>query len=149
VELLTASKNFVEQARALAPDDPYVRTQWAYATLKRASRQPDDPLAPQHVADAFAELDEAIEQRGRIDAYAFHVYGSQGLAWANRAHLSVDERTTLLQTLRRVVAEGLELHRARRDLPQLARDLEAAYLRLATSEPAAIHDRSEPQPDSA
>ena len=131
---LELAKNFIEQARALAPDDPYVRTQWAYATLKRASRQPDAPGSPEQVELAFGELDEAIEQRGRIDAYAFHVYGSQGLAWSNRAHLTVDERTTLLQTLRRVVDEGLELHPQRRDLRQLARDLEAAYLRLATTE---------------
>jgi hypothetical protein len=110
--------------------------------VKRASRLPDDPLAPQHVAAAFAELDEAIEQRGRIDAYAFHVYGSQGLACA---HLSADERATPLQILRRVVGEGLELHPTRRDLQQLVRDLETAYLRLATSEPVRSQDLSEPQ----
>ena len=140
---LDLAKNFAEQARALAPDDPYVRTHWAYATLKRASRLPDDPLAPQHVAAAFAELDEAIEQRGRIDAYAFHVYGSQGLAWVNRAHLSADERATPLQILRRVVGEGLELHPTRRDLRQLVRDLETACLRLAISEPVRSQDLSE------
>jgi len=140
---LDLAKNFVEQARALAPEDPYVRTEWAYMTLKRASRQPEDPLAHEQVDAAFGELDEAIEQRGRKDAYAFHVFGSQGLAWANRAHLSTDERKTLLQTLRRVVDEGIQLHPQRRDLRQLARDLEAAYLRLATSEQASAADRTE------
>lgn len=128
---LDLAKNFVEQARALAPADPFVRTQWAYMTLKKASRRPEDPSARDQVDLAFGELDEAIAQRARNDPYPFHIYGSQGLAWANRAPLGDDERKLLLQTLRRVVAEGVDLHPGRRDLRQLAKDLEAEYLGLA------------------
>jgi hypothetical protein len=128
---LDLAKNFVDQARGLAPDDPFVRSQWAYMTLKRASRQPTDPGARDQVELAFAELDEAIAQRGRNDPYPFHIYGSQGLAWSKRAPLGKDERELLLQTLRRVVDEGLELHPGRRDLRQLAKDLQAAYLSIA------------------
>ena len=117
----------------MAPDDPFVRAQWAYMTLKRASRHPEDPTAPEQVELAFGELDEAIAQRGRSDPYPFHIYGSQGLAWAKRAPVSEDERKRLLQTLRRVVGEGAELHPGRRDLRQLAKDLQAEYLSLAVS----------------
>ena len=103
----------------------------AYTTLKTASRNPNDPSSAANTAQAFEELDEAIEQRGRADSYPFHVYGSQGLAWANRAPLNTDQRAALLQTLRRVVEEGITLHGGRRDLKQLADDMEAAYLSLA------------------
>ncbi len=128
---LDAANNFIRQARGLNPEDPYVRTQWAYTTIKTAANTPDDPASRTHVAQAFDELDEAIEQRGRADAYPFHIYGSQGLAWSNRGPLTRDERAELLQTLRRVVDDGIALHPKRRDLRQLAADLKDAYLRLA------------------
>lgn len=129
---LDLAKNFIEQARSIAGEDPYVRTQWAYMTLKRASRRPKDPAASEQVAAAFEELDEAIASRGRQDFYPFHVYGSQGLAWVNRSDLSQSEKAQLLQLLRGVVTDGLKLHNGNRELGQLARDLEAAYLKLAT-----------------
>ena len=105
---------------------------WAYATLKRASRNPTFPGAPAAAEAAFDALEESIARRGKRDSYAFHVNGSQGLAWANRAGLSPDEKQRLLMTLRRVVDDGLSLHPTNRELRQLARDLEAAYLKLAT-----------------
>lgn len=125
------AKNFIEQATGLAPDDPYVRTQWAYMAMKRASRRPADPGAADQVHQALAELDDVIVNRGRRDSYPFHVYGSQGLAWANRGGLTREDKEQLLLQLRRVVDEGLDLHRGNRELLQLARDLENAYLKLA------------------
>jgi hypothetical protein len=130
---LDLANNFIRQARGLNPDDAYVRTQWAYTTIKTASHSPDDPASRTNVAEAFDQLDEAIEQRGRADAYPFHIYGSQGLAWSKRGPLTLDERVELLQTLRRVVDDGIALHPSRRDLRQLAADLKDAYLRLAVA----------------
>jgi hypothetical protein len=108
-------------------------TQWAYTTIKTAYNSPDDPASRKNVSEAFDELEEAIEQRGRADAYPFHIYGSQGLAWSNRGPLTLDERAELLQALRRVVDDGIALHPKRRDLRQLAADLQDAYLRLAVA----------------
>lgn len=133
---LNLAKNFIEQARTLAPDDVFVRTQWAYMTLKRASRNPETSGSKESVAEAFLELDEVIARRGRQDSYPFHVYGSQGLAWANRAGLTHEDTKLLLQQLRGVVDEGLELHRTNRELRRLARDLESAYLNLAVPKDA-------------
>jgi hypothetical protein len=131
---LDLAMNFVSQARGLNGDDAYVRAQWAYATLKSASRSPNDPQSRDRAQAAFAELDEAIAQRGRRDSYPFHIYGSQGLGWSNRATLTRAERIELLLTLRRVVGEGIGFHPTRRDLRQLASDLQAAYLNLATDD---------------
>ncbi len=128
---LDLAKNFIEQARGLAPDDPYVRTQWAYMTLKRASRLPTDAASATQVEAAFAELDEVIASRGQRDSYPFHIYGSQGLSWSKRAGLPREARETLLRALRRVVDEGIELHGDNRELKQLAKDLQTAYLKLA------------------
>ena len=40
---LDAANNFIRQARGLNPEDPYVRTQWAYTTIKTAANSLDDP----------------------------------------------------------------------------------------------------------
>jgi hypothetical protein len=128
---LDLAKNFLEQARGLAQDDPYVLTQWAYMTLKRASRRPEAPASPESVDEALSVLTEVIGTRGRRDAYPFHVYGSQGLAWVKRADLSPSDAAQFLLSLREVVDDGITLHRGARDLRQLATDLEHAYLLLA------------------
>jgi hypothetical protein len=131
---LDLARTFLQQAKGLAQDDPFVETQWAYMTLKRASRRPTDPDSPKDAEIAFSQLEEQITARGRADTYPFHIYGSQGLAWANRALLAPEEKKALLQRMRAVMDEGERYHRGDRALKRLARDVEAAYLRLAVSE---------------
>lgn len=129
---LDLAHNFIEQARGLAPDDPYVSTQWAYMTLKRASRRSMDPESQTQAEAAFEELEDQIAARGRRDSYPFHIYGSQGLAWVHRAPLGPEQQRDLLQLMRSVMTEGIKLHPGNRELKTLARDVESAYLKLAT-----------------
>lgn len=130
---LGLATNFVEQAKVMAPDDPFVRTQWAYTTLKRASRNPVATGALDDVSAAFEELADVIAIRGKHDHYPYHVYGSQGLAWLNRGPLSRDEKVALMDDLRRVVGDGLDRHPDSRILRKLAGDLQHEYLMLATA----------------
>jgi hypothetical protein len=81
---------------------------------------------------AFAALEEAIERRGDTDAYPFHVMGSQGLLWLQESLTSQEEKITLLTRLRWIANEGLRLHASDPVLRQLQRDLETAYLSVAT-----------------
>lgn len=131
---LDLAHNFIEQARGLAPDDPFVRTQWAYMTLKRASRRVTDPDSSIQVENAFGELDDQIVSRGKKDVYPFHIYGSQGLAWASRAPLVPDEKKVLLQKLRTIMDEGRKLHPGDRELKKLAKDVDTTYFSLAVAE---------------
>ena len=85
---LDLAKNFIEQSRAINPDDRIVDTAWAYMTLKRASRRAMDVDAAGQADEAFEVLTAVIEARGRRDPYPFHVYGSQGLAWLKRSPLA-------------------------------------------------------------
>jgi Mrp family chromosome partitioning ATPase len=128
---LDLAKNFIEQARAINPDDRLVDTAWAYMTLKRASRRSMDVDAVAQANEAFEVLASVIESRGKRDPYPFHVYGSQGLAWAKRSPLSHRDKVGLMERLQEVVKAGLELHPGRRDLTKLAADLRAEYLELA------------------
>lgn len=125
------AQNFLEQARSLAADDPMVQTEWSYMMLKRAYQDPANPAAGEWAEAAWTELEDAIQQRGRRDSYPYHVMGSQGLAWARRALVSDDEKVRILERLRAVVGEGRRLHPARRELDQLAGDVEKEYLMMS------------------
>jgi tetratricopeptide (TPR) repeat protein len=132
---LTNAQNFLEQARALAPDDYKVQTEWAYMALKRATQRANEPDAVERAAEAFETLEEAISRRGDVDAYPYHVMGNQGLAWLRESPQSPDEKLELLSRFRQIVGEGLRAHPRDPVLRQLGRDLEGAYLAVAAVQP--------------
>ena len=128
---LGLAQNFLEQARSLEPNDFLVRTEWSYMMLKRAHDAPTELAAPEWAEQAFSELEDAIQERGSTDSYPYHVYGSQGLAWARRAIMTDGERIALLDRLRSVMNEAVRSHSTSRDLHQLWRDIEAEYLEMS------------------
>ena len=69
-----------------------------------------------------------------MDHYPFHIYGSQGLAWAKRAPLGTPERIQLFNQIRAVVNEGLKKHPSSPDLITLSQDLTREYLMIAVPE---------------
>ena len=104
------AKNFIEQARAMAPGDYMVQTEWAYMTLKRASENASVGWARESASEAFEELEDAIDRRGKTDYYPYHVLGSQGLSWSRRAVLSQTQRRELLERLAHHIKKGLHHH---------------------------------------
>lgn len=130
---LDLAKNFLEQARAMAPDDYMVQTEWAYMTIKRSAQDASAVGALEQVDEAFVELEEAIERRGKADYYPYHVYGSQGLSWIRRAILSRDKKAQILSRLLYVLKEGVKFHPTQSELRQLAEDLEREYLMTAVT----------------
>jgi Mrp family chromosome partitioning ATPase len=128
------ARTFLETARSLTPKDHKVQTEWAYMMLKRATRRANDSGALDQADEAFAALEDAIEERGSTDPYPFHVIGSQGLAWVRQAPLARDEKLKLLGRLRVLVDSGVKLHPNDDQLRQLAKDLEMHYLKLGVSD---------------
>jgi len=127
------AKNFLDQARAIQPDDYMVQTEWAYMTLKRAASNPTASDAVENADAALGELQTAVERRGRTDSYPYHVLGAQGLRWVRRAPLSSDQRCELCGSLWKRVKEGCERHPDEADLKQLEEDLGREYLSYAVS----------------
>jgi len=99
--------------------------------LKRAYQDPANPAAGNWADAALAELEDAIQQRGRTDTYPYHVMGSQGLAWVRRALLPDNDKIRMLERLRSVVREARRDHPAQRDLEQLAGDFDQQYMMMA------------------
>lgn len=129
------AKVYLETARSLSPFDYRIQTEWAYMTLKRATRRSRESFAAEAAEEAFAALEEAIERRGRRDSYPYHVMGSQGLAWSRQAAIGTDDKLKLLERLRFVVDAGQKCHPDAVALKQLASDLESEYLLVGAVEP--------------
>ena len=128
------ANNYLQQARAKAPDDQLVLAEWGYLLLKRASQHASDPKAAEEAEEGFAILEEQIALRGDRDPYPYHIFGSQGLSWVKRSPMGPEARIHAFERLREVVAKGVERHPAREDLRNLKSDLETAYLNLAVSD---------------
>lgn len=125
---LRLAENFLGQARALQPDDPFVLTEWAYLLLRRAIERPEAESAAEATNEAFQILRARIASAGDVDDYPFHVLGSQGLAWARRGKHTKEERRKLLTMLRSVVSQGVEKHPRNTVLKQLLGDLKREEL---------------------
>lgn len=133
---LDLAENYLDQARGLAPGDYRVKTEWAYMSLKRASRDATSgkPGWRERAEEAFADLVEAISGRGANDPYPYHVFGSQGLRYVRRAPLDLQEKERLLDSLRKQVGEATRVHPGVDDLKQLRDDLEKEYLLLSVDD---------------
>lgn len=129
---LELAKTFLETARSLAPTDYKVQTEWSYLTLKRASRDASIAGATEMANEAFESLQDAIDRRGKVDPYPYHIMGSQGLAWTRKMPGTSEERIRLIERLRYVVSEGISRHSGDSSLRQLAKDLEREYLLVGT-----------------
>jgi hypothetical protein len=129
---LALAENFLNAAVSKAPARDFrVSTEYAYLLLKKASRSPRAPGATDWAETALKDLEHAMAERGVDDEYYFHVYGSQGLAWARRAPLLPEARRALVRRLMDAVDRGYALHNRSTNLKRLAEDLKKEYLSLA------------------
>ena len=135
---LSLAQNFLSQARGLAPEDPYVETEWAYLLFAQANANPAGAGAEQAVEDATAILQAQMSQPNRRDGYAFHVMGSQGLAWSRRGIQSKPERIRYLRQLHEDVQRGIAKFPSSRDLIQLRDDIQRESLNIAVETGGAL-----------
>jgi hypothetical protein len=131
---LSLAENFLSQARGLAPDDPYVETEWAYLLFAQANSNPASSSAAQAVEDATAILHVQMSQTQRRDGYPFHVMGSQGLAWSRRGIASKVERVRYLRQLLADVEKGVARYTWDRELAELRNAIRRESLSLVVNE---------------
>lgn len=130
---VTQAENFLAQAKALAPDNLFVRTEWAYMLMVTAAGEAEAglPLHHDHADEGMVELFDVIETRGRETPYPFHVLARQGLAWLEHAQLSPTERADYLGRILSYLRDGVKLHPQSRELRTIERTIERAYLGVA------------------
>jgi len=128
---LSRAGNYLQQAFDGGEGDHRLQTEWAYYLLKSAYEDPRAEGASQKVAEGEKILLDQISQRGSIDSYPYHVYGSQMLGWLRRAPLPDQERQRQLEVVRNRVKEGLNIHPTSTDLRVLVHDLNEEWLMTA------------------
>lgn len=131
IGLVSLAENFLNQAMSLASDDPFVRTEYAYLLLRKASEAPGRLDAQKLVDDALTILHNLIAARGKIDSYPYHVLGAQGLSWARRGIVDPVEKARFLRSLVEAVTEGTRHHKSRTELVTLLADLQKELLSMA------------------
>lgn len=143
---LSLAENFLSQARGLAPEDPYVETEWAYLLFAQANENPRGAGAEQAVEDATAILQVQMSRPNRRDGYPFHVMGSQGLSWSRRGISSRVEKVKYLRQLHEDVQKGVARCQWDRELVQLRDDIqrESLSLMVETERPLFPNDLSIP-----
>jgi hypothetical protein len=127
---LSLAQNFLSQARGLAPEDPYVETEWAYLQFAQANENPTGTGAEQAVEDATTILQVQMNRLNRQDGYPFHVLGSQGLSWSRRGISSRTEKVRYLRQLYQDVQMGTDRFPWNRELAQLRDDIKRESLSL-------------------
>ena len=122
------AENFLGSARSLGAGDFRVGTAYSYMLMRKAWEAPKDLHAEEFLNLGMSELEDIIENSGRLSEYPFHVYGSQGLAWAHRAIPQMESRRVFLNKLSQVVNQGLALHSTAESLIKLSGDLKKEIL---------------------
>jgi hypothetical protein len=129
---LRLAENFLNQARGLADQDPFIENEWAYLLFKKALEQPRSVAATEFVEEATRTI-ESIIIDSRAGPYPFHVLGSQGLSWSRVGIESDEEKARYLKNLKATVEKGIARYPDNKNLRQLKDDLQRAYLSLALS----------------
>ena len=128
------AENFLNQARGLAPDDPFVQTEWGYLLFKKALDHPVSIEAPALVEEATLLLEDLIGRSGVADSYPYHVLGSQGLSWARRGTHIRPEKERFLARLIGIVNEACTRFPRAGELQQLLKDIKRESLMLVTND---------------
>jgi hypothetical protein len=131
---LNLATNFLSQAKSLAPEDGFVKTEWAYLLMKKAARYPTNANARDWFKEGYTDLLERIEERGNIDSYPYHILGSQTLAWVHTAQLSLLEKRELLHDTLEMVNKGKAIHHSSKELDELAEALKSEWLLTAVED---------------
>lgn len=65
------------------------------------------------------------------DVYAWHIYGSQMLAWLRRGPLSEDAKIRELETVKRRLEGAVEQHPSDHELRSLSQEIKGEWLGMA------------------
>ena len=127
---ISLAEQFLNQARSISPDDPFVQNEWAYFLFRRAVTQPGSAEAPSLVREATEILERLMQMGEYMGAYPYHVLGSQGLAWSRRA-MGLKKKEHYLQSLLTTLKQGIRRYPRNKELGQLYQDLTKEYLQTA------------------
>ena len=130
---LELAENFLNQAKGLAPEDYNVLTEWAYLRYRQAIADPIHPESAGLAEEPRQLLRSLIGRRGDRAQFAFHVYGSQRLAWVRRLTGESEEVRAALNDASLALTHGPRRHPYSDKLKSLSEELKRALLEAAVA----------------
>jgi hypothetical protein len=127
---LKLAKNWLDQAKGISPDDNFVETEYALWEFRTALANPTDLKSRELVEDACNALEHQIALNGKRYEHAYHVLGSQCLAWVRRGLQQFEEQRDFLEYGTRQVKEGCQNHPVNNKLKTLLKEMEDEKLNL-------------------
>jgi hypothetical protein len=128
---LTIARPYLLSARDGGQHDHRVHNEWAYYLLKDAWKNPRRPEAEAQVEEAEEILLRRLETCDGDDVYAWHIYGSQMLAWLRVRPTDHDTKARKLEVVKRRLEDGVRRHPSDRELRSLLQAIQAEWLGMA------------------
>lgn len=127
---LRLAKNWLDQAKGISPDDDYVETEYALWEFRTALENPTAINAREIVADACKALEHQIILNGKRHEHAYHILGSQCLAWVRRGLTRFEEQRDFLEYGIEKLKDGARDHPTNSRLRSLLKEMEDERLNL-------------------
>ncbi|HEV7808217.1 MAG TPA: SIR2 family protein [Solirubrobacteraceae bacterium] len=134
---------FLLQARAEGGDGDFrVEVEWLYARMKQATENPKHGQSLVWAEEARLGLLKLIDERGKDNAYPYHVLLSQYPKWVDAAPLERTQKIDVFEGLRAVAARAVALHGNDAGMRGLQNEVERRYLMQAVPNPSRTTDRN-------
>jgi tetratricopeptide (TPR) repeat protein len=127
---LRLAKNWLDQAKGISPDDDFIETEYALWEFRTAIENPADLKSHELVVDACSALEHQIALNGKRFHHAYHVLGSQCLAWVRHGLEQFEEQRDFLEYGIEKVKEGFQNHPTNNKLKTLLKEMEDEKLNL-------------------
>jgi SIR2-like domain len=128
---LTLARPYLLSARDGGQHDHRVHNEWAYYLLKDAWKNPRRPESEPQVAEAEEILLHRLDTCDGDDVYAWHIYGSQMLAWLRVSPIDQEIKASKLEAVKRRLEDGVRRHPSDRDLHSLLQAIQGEWLSMA------------------
>ena len=134
---LGTAENFLNQSKAIEPNDVFVDNELAYLKFKKANNAPHAPDSETLVDEALQTLSAVSIRRPDQRPHAAHIAGSQGLLWVDRSSMSGVEKQQFLEMLVQQV-QSASPYDNEKVLTEVERQIRRELLSMAVaSEPSA------------
>jgi tetratricopeptide (TPR) repeat protein len=127
---LRLAKNWLDQAKGISPDDDFIETEYALWEFRTALDNPADLKSHELVDDACGALEHQITLNGKRYEHAYHVLGSQCLAWVRRGLEQFEQQRDFLEYGIEKLKEGVKNHPTSNRLKTLLKEMEDEKLNL-------------------
>ena len=131
IDETSIAENYLNQSYGLNKLDPLVILSQAHLKFKKAINMPNTKQAHSLAENAYGEIKEMIESRGKKDPYPYHILGTQGMLWARKGIKDIAKRRKYLESLFALIKKGKDFHPKSEEIKEISEKLHREILSFA------------------